>query len=315
MKINKNILLAAITLCFSSAATAQTDDVPAAEAGTQNTDSLLQTVQALSQEVSQLRKGNANEMEALKRQQKIWKKSNPLMLSIGSQTLTEVEAGTKYKSNLAVSLSKLRTYYLHSKPIADMIKFGLDVSWFDISYARYEKGKGINGALSNLTGTVTDGTYNDMDDYFNHAYGSASSYTDDDVNIDMAWDRINLGKHSLTYNMGIGPSIKVVPFYALNKAALDPIKASLYFHWLPGATGIIFTGDDINASYGALLKHYAFGFNLSYGRFGIGVEHRWGSAKLNNWQADDDEEYEESSSSDRIEYKLASTRFYIGIRF
>lgn len=312
MIFSKNIVMAAVALCFASAASAQTDSIAAAEVANQSTDSLLQAVQALSQEVNQLRKDNQEELNAIQRQQKIWRKSNPLMISIGSQSLTDVEADTKYKSNLSVGLSKTRTYYLHSKPIAHMIKFGIDASWFDISYARYEKGKGINGALNGFTGTVTDGNYANMDDYFDHAYGSALPYETEDGDMDMAWDRMNLGKHSLTFNFGVGPSIKIVPFYMLNKPALDKIKASLYFHWLPGATGIIFTGDETEASYGALMKHFSFGFNLSYSRFGIGIERRWGEADLTNWQADDEDE---GSSSDKITYKLASTRFYIGIRF
>ena len=31
-----------------------------------------------------------------------------------------------------------KTYYLH-KPLLNMIKFGIDATWFDISYAKYSE--------------------------------------------------------------------------------------------------------------------------------------------------------------------------------
>lgn len=40
-------------------------------------------------------------------------------------------------SDWGVSLTSGKTYYLHKKPIADMVKIGLDWSWLDINCARY----------------------------------------------------------------------------------------------------------------------------------------------------------------------------------
>lgn len=323
MKFNRNIALVLIAFGMASSVMAQSDDrteLPdsLSVAPTQNADSLTQMVQQLSQEVAQLRNGN----DETARQQKIWRKSNPLTLSIGGQKLTNMDADIKYKSNLAVGLSKMRTFYVHPKPLANMVKIGIDAVWFDLSYARYEKGKGVKGIMNGLTGTVTDGVYDNMDDYFDHAYNEALDYDDEDA-IDI-WNSLNLGKHSLTANLGVGPSVKIAPFYMLNKPALDKIKASLYLHWLPGFTTLLFTGDDdIEGCYGALLNHFSVGFNISYGRFGIGVEHRWGKAKLTMADSDDDNDYDydydygsqEVSGNDKTKYKLGSTRFYIGVRF
>lgn len=41
------------------------------------------------------------------------------------------------KSKFGISLSWGKTYYLHKKPLARMIKIGLDWSWLDINYANY----------------------------------------------------------------------------------------------------------------------------------------------------------------------------------
>lgn len=40
-------------------------------------------------------------------------------------------------SNWGVSLTSGKTYYLHKKPIADMVKIGLDWSWLDLNVVRY----------------------------------------------------------------------------------------------------------------------------------------------------------------------------------
>ena len=41
------------------------------------------------------------------------------------------------KSDLGVSLTSGKTYYLHKKPIANMVKIGLDWSWLDLNVVRY----------------------------------------------------------------------------------------------------------------------------------------------------------------------------------
>ncbi|MCM1108990.1 MAG: hypothetical protein NC388_08055 [Clostridium sp.] len=319
----KKIINIVWALLLCAPVMAQTEDTVVVDSTEQvGAEELTQTeTNELKQELEKMR-AERSEVENSVRMEKIWRKSRPFTISIGNQTLTDEEAGVKYKSNIAVSISKMRTYYLHKKPIANMVKLGIDAVWMDMSYARYAKGKGVKDAFSGTMGTVTEGTFNNMDDYFDLAYGSAMDYENDEFSLNM--ERINLGKHSFTYNMGVGLNVKVAPFYALNKPKLDNLKASVYFHWLPGFTGLIFTGDETEFSYGALMRHYSIGLNISYGRWGIGVEHRWGSADLKNWQMDDEEDdyYAGegdsdfiSTTSDKLKYKLSGTRFYIGFRF
>ena len=70
---------------------------------------------------------------------RIWKRRSKF-INIGYvfQTLTFPELGDMtWKSDLGVSFSSGQTYYLHKKPIAGMMKFGLDVTWFDVNYVKY----------------------------------------------------------------------------------------------------------------------------------------------------------------------------------
>ena len=41
------------------------------------------------------------------------------------------------KSNYGVAFTVGRTFYLH-KPIGDMLRLGIDATWFDINYSNYE---------------------------------------------------------------------------------------------------------------------------------------------------------------------------------
>lgn len=42
------------------------------------------------------------------------------------------------KSNYGAAFTMGRTFYLHKNPIAGMLRFGIDVTWFDLNYANYK---------------------------------------------------------------------------------------------------------------------------------------------------------------------------------
>lgn len=108
----------------------------AQEATTENQstreDSLVQVVNALSEKV--------NKVDADNRNQKIWKnRAKYFNLSyINSQTLTNQTWGdTEWKSDFGAAMAFGKTFYLHKKPLFNMIKFGIDATWFDLSYVKY----------------------------------------------------------------------------------------------------------------------------------------------------------------------------------
>lgn len=59
-------------------------------------------------------------------------------ISYGKQTLKFGE-GDAIKSDYAAAITRGRTYYLHKKPIAGLIRFGLDWTTFDLNFAGYSE--------------------------------------------------------------------------------------------------------------------------------------------------------------------------------
>ena len=102
---------------------------------TDKTDSLAQVVSKLSAKVQKV--------EDDKRNESIWKKrSKYFHIGYINQTLTHQDiSGLKWKSDFGVSLGFGHTYYLHRRALFNMLKFGLDITWLDISYAKYSQPK------------------------------------------------------------------------------------------------------------------------------------------------------------------------------
>lgn len=244
----------------------------------------------------------------------IWKKSAPVILGYNWQSLTDNSniLTPKYKSSVAINLSTRRTFYLHKKALGSMAKFGLDLTWMDMSMAMYAKGKGIIGsikdAIGGVTGNTASGTFDNFDDYFNTAKDNAiSNYNDDD---EFDFSSIDVGKMQLSVGiLGIGPSIRLAPFYPLNKPALDKIRLTLYFHYQPTFTLVAFTGDETFVN-GGYVGMWRYGANLAYGRFGIGIEHSWAkNNKLSTMFSDEDDDH-----SGKRNFNFSSTRLYIAFK-
>ena len=91
----------------------------------QKEDSLLQVVSNLSDRIQKAEEETRNE--------RIWKK-RAKYFNIGyitSQTLTDkLDDEAEWKNDFGVSLTFGKTYYLHKKPLLNMIKFGIDATWF-----------------------------------------------------------------------------------------------------------------------------------------------------------------------------------------
>ncbi len=52
----------------------------------------------------------------------------------------KISAGDLFslKSNIGAAITTGRSYYLHKTPIAGMIRFGIDATWFDLNYTNYK---------------------------------------------------------------------------------------------------------------------------------------------------------------------------------
>ena len=54
------------------------------------------------------------------------------------EKLEAADFPSENESEMAFFLTWGKTFYLHKKPIANMLKIGLDFTWTDITYAKYE---------------------------------------------------------------------------------------------------------------------------------------------------------------------------------
>lgn len=228
------------------------------------------------------------ENEQLKDTQKIWGKGRYFRLGYAlSQTSDGINPVEK--SDFSFFLTKGTSYLFPSKPIAGLLKIGVDVIWGDIQFSKYKD--------------TDDGEWTyDM---------STSDSDDEDYGFNM-----NLGHMALTAGMGIGPNVTVAPFAKSNVKGLQYLKASLYFHYKP-TYGMYFCSldDDIELST-AFCNMFDFGGNITYRKIAIGIEGHWGNGKFKPLDFDSLlGEGEESLGTNKYKRKFASTRLYLQFTF
>lgn len=127
---------------------------PAAKAQEYRTDSIYGNIDDRNERMDVLQT-SVNDAELRdevheKRMNEVWKRRAKYRnLSYGIQTL---KSGHKdMKSDMAFGLTFGRTYYLHKKPIAGIMKFGLDWSYLDINFAKYPDIPALKSTQSNVS--------------------------------------------------------------------------------------------------------------------------------------------------------------------
>ena len=66
-----------------------------------------------------------------------WTKRNYFNIGFVNTTM-EQDGMPKINSNYGASLTFGKTFYLHKKAVANLIKFGIDATWFDLTYTNYD---------------------------------------------------------------------------------------------------------------------------------------------------------------------------------
>ena len=292
-KIN---LLAALLLAFTASTTlAQTDSATVAMQN--KLDSLQKNVATLQEKETartQTEYDNA-----------IWKRKKHISISFSTQNMEDADnpLTMKYKSQSGFNLDWGKTIYLHKKPIAKLMKIGLDWSWINLSFAKYKSGSGIH--INSLAGDYSD--YDDNDDGYGY----------DDEDDDFIAD-LDLGVYSLSAGMSVGPSFTFAPFYNTGKG-LQHLLAQTYFHVTPSYTGIIMTEDGETEAYHGYTTYFNWGINVSYKFISIGYEYRWGKSRFNqmslDFDNDEEDELETNSSNEKQKIKFGSSAFYIRFNF
>lgn len=232
------------------------------------------------------------EEKAEEKNRAVWKdRSRYFYFTYMKQTLTHEDVpGLEWKSDFGASFGFGRTFYLHKKPLFKMLKFGLDATWMDFSYAKYS-------ALENGTGTPL---------------------LDEDTGYEEEGEELDLGIHQIDFGLHVGPSITLNP--------VDHLKVSGYFHFVPSGS-VIILNDEANANY---VSNFAVGGAIAYKVISFGVESRWGKAKYNSFSVNEDEINMDDIESGNIDedlgigdalvtgknnLKAKSLRFYIAFRF
>ena len=283
------------------------------------------SIQDLSKEVQVLRNkiltDSITDAQNL-RYERIWKKSTPWIIAWGHTTFESKEAQPvplNLSTNLAFSVSKRKTFYLHKKPIAGMMKFGLDLTFFDFNFAIHSKGHlSANGIMQSSMGNVTSGTYESAEDFFHDvdkkAITNNSVKDGNNTSLDRVLDNINIGRYQFSPGvLGIGPSFRIVPFYALGKPGLDKLKVTLYFHYQPSYTVLIDMKEENKHLYHGYIGQWRCGMNIAYDRLGIGVEHNWGGGRVKQVTIDEKDEGLDLPT-DKVSAHISNFRLYIGFR-
>ena len=255
----------------------------------QEADSEVQSSQR--EEVVNELSDRVQKTEDAARNERIWKK-RAKYFNIGyitNQTLTDkVDAEAEWKSDFGVSLAFGKTYYLHKKPLLNMIKFGIDATWFELSYAKYSEPDVF----------AEGGSYT-------RAYNDYSSGYEDYYEEDF-----DLGIHQIDASMHVGPSVTVNP--------VGDLKVAAYFHYVPTYSMVV-----IDDSFGhGYVSNFAFGASVAYKAISVGIEHRWAKKATYNGLSFDEEgmdydapDFEDVIESDKWKMKSKSFRVFLSFRY
>lgn len=208
-------------------------------------------------------------LELKKKQENIWARRKYFNIGYANQQLEPKDHETgKLSSDFAVSLTTGRTYYLHKKPILNMIRFGIDWSYLDFSFAKYSQ---------EIFDISTDKyNYDNNNDYYPEYEESETA-----------------DLYKMELGMQVGPSITINP--------VDYLKVSAYFRYAPCFSILLdrYEGDFYN-SYGSF---FVAGAAVSYKVISLGVEKHWGTSSFDtgyDYDRDDSKNIDWKSSGPRF---------------
>lgn len=232
-----------------------------------------------------------------KKQKDLWDRKGWRNISYSLQQINSDLYRSTLKPDYAFGFTIGQTFYLHKKPLANMIRFGLDWSYFDLNIAKYsapysdridENVVPDNGNVNGGTVFQNGGYGDDFDNPFEDFLPS-----DDEEN--------SSSQYKMEAAMLFGPSITINP--------VDKLMIQAYFRYAP--TYSMLLDEDLNY-YGSYASFFNAGVALSYKMIGLGVESRWGtstySQEVYNEQIDD-YEYRD------MKWRTKGVRLYLSFRF
>lgn len=261
------------------------------------------SVFALAQEQSDAMRADSlqNELDAVHKKEvdreldkSVWGKGRYSRLGFAwAQTVDEI--GPVCKSSFAFFATKGATYFIPSRPIAGMLKFGVDVKWFDFQFSKF----------------------NSPDDDLKWSSEIDESFSDGDEDY-IGFPDLKLSRMSMTLGMfGVGPYVSVAPLTFTGNKNLAPLRVSAYFHYIPTVGAYAYLNDgDMEASY-AYVNMMDLGVNISWRIVSLGVEGHWGSGKFKpvDFESMIGESGPLSMGTKKYTRKFASTRLYVQLKF
>lgn len=276
----KKLILTAIAALAATAAFAQTDNSDVAA----RADSLQHELDAIH-----------HQQELDRIDSRVWGKKGRFLRLGYAIGQTSDEFGPVEKGKYSFFLTKGTTYFIPKRPIAGILKFGIDAIWFDAQFTKYKS------------------PYSDQDWTSEIVERDPSDYDYEDEGEDFDF---NIGRMGLSFAMGVGPSVSVAPFARTSIKGLQPLRASIYFHYSPTVQLYLKSQNgDVELST-AFCNMMNFGGFLTYRAISIGLEGRWGSGKFK--PLDFESMFggdEEGLGSTKYKRRFANTRFYLQFRF
>lgn len=290
--------VATLLLLFLSTAGAQEATTGVADGNAGSHGGRADSLQILSDELAQI-KSDLDTERRNKQMESVWKRKKYWKVGLSNPDIERTDGEEmSWDTELSVFLQRGRTVYFHSKPIAGMVKIGLDYGLMDLSYAKLKlKTTGTTGS-SSTSGSGTGASGDGFDDIVS---ADPSGSMADLLGID-------LGMHKFEYGVHVGPSVSINPWNHLVVAA--------YFHLMPTASGIL-ENDQFSYGFGCAMSA---GISVAYKAISVGVEGLWSTIKYKQASFDDDDEDEGDGdlnlfTTKDFKLKQKGPRFYLAIRF
>lgn len=225
----------------------------------------------------------------------IWRRSKSFRFAYVNSDWTPKGCGA-FTSNYGFSITNSNTYFVHKQPIAGMIKFGIEATWFDITYVNYKANPDWSEFMKG------DDT------------GNKFPIGDDELNDP------NLGSHQIDTGLGIGLSANIAPFSRFDNSARH-LRAKIYGNFLPSFSMMLISEpDDTRFNY-AFVPYLTCGLQVQWKLISFFVEGRWGSANYKigglNEDNDLDEDFDISQAIkfDKVSCKNSGVRFGLALTF
>lgn len=307
MKKSLRTLIVAALLAAANFATAATLE-SATLANDTVTTSNSAAIDSMSQRLSEMETYIAQK-DKEDYQNEVWSKKKYWKIGMASPKIKRTDGEEMdWKTEFSIFLQRGKTIYLHKKPIAGMIKFGIDWGIGDINYSKLKlKSVKIEADDDNTRASM--------------AKANTSEGFDDIVSGDpngnmLSAMGVNLGMHKIDYSLHVGPSISINPWKKL--------IATAYFHVRPTASGII-QNDSFAYGFGCAT---AAGVSVAYNALSLGIEGVWSTIKYTQSSFDDDDDEDDYSSSyddsdddnksifdtEKFKLKQSGIRFYLAFR-